>query len=426
MPGRTWNDNKSVSTTSRETNFLTGQQTEWHNIVPIYQHEGSKEWLRTQDWRQVRKNWRDGTGVLPMNRFSYTNVHEELSGTRSHTIKWIRPEDGVTIRDDRYDDDFYGTNTRSGGGLAPSARDQAVADGVARNKVLVSMKDQKTNVVQMAAERKQTGVLFETTVKRVVGTVVLLRQGNWNGAARNVGMPTSARKHRKHLKRHAKDAEKATASAWLELQYGWIPLLSDVYGSAELIAQKAARERKERVTKSHSVMLRKAEQYPDPSGSGLYSITLTQRTEYTVKYTVYYATPSDELHTLSQVGITNPALIAWELMPWSFVVDWFLPIGNFISTFDATLGLEFQCGCKTTVDDRYVLTTHVGHDVISPNGASVQRYTDSSKSVWRKVSLLREPLLGFPSSRFPSFKNPVSPVHMANLVALLSTTFRRR
>lgn len=59
----------------------------------------------------------------------------------------------------------------------------------------------------------------------------------------------------------------------------------------------------------------------------------------------YYVKESSALRQAAQwnLGI-NPLLTAWELVPYSFVVDWFIPIGDFIGQFGSSVGLKFISG----------------------------------------------------------------------------------
>jgi hypothetical protein len=43
---------------------------------------------------------------------------------------------------------------------------------------------------------------------------------------------------------------------------------------------------------------------------------------------------------LSQIGVTNPLSLAWELVPYSFVIDWFIPVGDYLGSFDALVGVD--------------------------------------------------------------------------------------
>lgn len=47
------------------------------------------------------------------------------------------------------------------------------------------------------------------------------------------------------------------------------------------------------------------------------------------------------------MGLTNPLEVTWELLPFSFVADWFLPIGDYVSILDSTLGYILKGGTNT-------------------------------------------------------------------------------
>jgi hypothetical protein len=50
----------------------------------------------------------------------------------------------------------------------------------------------------------------------------------------------------------------------------------------------------------------------------------------------------------SAFSFGNPAQIAWELVPYSFVLDWALPIGDYLSALDALTGVSNVIGSVTT------------------------------------------------------------------------------
>jgi hypothetical protein len=61
-----------------------------------------------------------------------------------------------------------------------------------------------------------------------------------------------------------------------------------------------------------------------------------------------YKISDPTMKQVSQFGITNPLLLAWELIPYSFVVDWLFPVGRFLSSLDALNGisdLRVQTSC---------------------------------------------------------------------------------
>lgn len=45
------------------------------------------------------------------------------------------------------------------------------------------------------------------------------------------------------------------------------------------------------------------------------------------------------MQVATQYGIANPALVLWEMVPFSFAVDWFLDIGGYLESLGALNGL---------------------------------------------------------------------------------------
>lgn len=50
---------------------------------------------------------------------------------------------------------------------------------------------------------------------------------------------------------------------------------------------------------------------------------------------------------LNAIGLANPLAIAWELVPFSFIINWFVPIGNMLSSLTTGAGMQFVTGYRT-------------------------------------------------------------------------------
>lgn len=46
----------------------------------------------------------------------------------------------------------------------------------------------------------------------------------------------------------------------------------------------------------------------------------------------------------ARFGLVNPLEVAWELLPFSFVADWFLPIGGYLNAMDAPFRFDHRGG----------------------------------------------------------------------------------
>jgi len=134
------------------------------------------------------------------------------------------------------------------------------------------------------------------------------------------------------------------------------------------------------------------------------------------------AFPDNEaLISLASVGVTNPLLILWEKTPFSFVVDWAFPVGEWLESLDALLGFQSAYTSTSTFSVKEWKTS--GSSWHGTDGSYVSSQLAGSRRI---VNLVRSAQAGVPLSRFPRIKDPRSFGHMANGLALLAQAFGRK
>jgi len=122
---------------------------------------------------------------------------------------------------------------------------------------------------------------------------------------------------------------------------------------------------------------------------------------------------------VSQLGLVNPAEIVWEMMPYSFIADWFVPIGPWIGSLTADIGYTFKGGSYSVISrSEEQVVSFTPEDRV----AGTTRYTyigAPPKMLAKLFSFKRSCYL---SSPVPGLyvKSPVSALHFANATALLS------
>jgi hypothetical protein len=133
----------------------------------------------------------------------------------------------------------------------------------------------------------------------------------------------------------------------------------------------------------------------------------------------YHPSSFDYLHLPQALGLTNPLSIAYEVTPFSFLADWFIPIGDFLSILDATLGFAFLSGSYTTRRFRDFSCNFAPEYVVTDSG--VKYFCSGNAGGWYSgMELIRTPYASSPIPG-PRFKNPLSLGHMANGLSLLAT-----
>jgi len=139
-------------------------------------------------------------------------------------------------------------------------------------------------------------------------------------------------------------AHKAFAANYLEYHYGWRPMVQDIYDACDVI-QSPIKESHPTGKASTGLIIYN----PDPTAPAEFSSRTRGlwsghvRTGATVRIT------NPNLWLANQLGLVNPASVAWELVPFSFVVDWFVNVEQMLSHCTDFLGVSVTNAYTTTV-----------------------------------------------------------------------------
>lgn len=215
-----------------------------------------------------------------------------------------------------------------------------------------------------------------------------------------------------------------THNMWLEYRYGWRLLLKDVYDALVVLHSIRTKMVKQRVTARSTLSAKGSSSWGNPlignpNNRISSQVSYDYDDTYECKITVLYEDQTS-LGTLQQLGITNPALLLWELIPYSFVADWFIPVGNYLSTLDAFLGKTFKAGCVSYIYEskRVYRAARPTLDTDRYPRGRVDSWTTSPISqvnrFYRRVSLST-----FPSQSLPSIQPNLNLARVTDAVALL-------
>jgi hypothetical protein len=271
-------------------------------------------------------------------------------------------------------------------------------------KARVKLKKSDVNLGVAFAERKETAHLLGDTATRLAKSIRQLRHGNVRNAMNELGISS----------KRGEPRGSNVPQQWLGMQYGWKPLLSDVYGACSALEKAPAADWRV-TTKAASKSTQGWTHQWTGLGAGLGSAKVENS-----NYTRLDALPGNELlGSLASLGITNPLLIVWERVPFSFLVDWALPIGDWLDSVDALLGYE---SCFYSSSDYTVCNWETrGVD----DRLEDQRFKNDYRESKKLVRLYRETSDSVPLPTFPRIKDPTSLGHMANGLALLAGQFGR-
>lgn len=201
--------------------------------------------------------------------------------------------------------------------------------------------DQKMDLAESIATLPQTVGMVADFTMRVLAAHAAVKRRDIAGAFAALGLnPTPGR---------IRTWPKNSAKAWMTLQYGWLPMLNDIYDGVNLIAEGLKKPGQHfTVTRRGGTGLTLFAPYASTTG-------VVQKWDFSTKaYAKCEAKmrcriDNPTMHLLAGLGLANPAALAWNLLPLSFVVDWMFPVGTMLNAFVAPLGLTFHDGYMTTV-----------------------------------------------------------------------------
>jgi len=283
----------------------------------------------------------------------------------------------------------------------------------------------EANLAQDMAQMGQLTRLITGTSLRITRSLSALRRKDFSGAIGHLWNGTT-RGPRFHNGAASPTFTSSLANNWLELQYGWKPLLMDIHGSLDSLARFY--NLGEHVTRTVSASAKKEEisvsdlldhvAHTHAIGSA------TNRIQTRVKFVLRYRIDSRLKAFLAQTGFTNPLNTLWEILPYSFVVDWMLPVGNYLQTISSYDGLEFVDGSLTqfTKQDYLAVIYSIG-----PYGSMDPRDENYEFGSYQRTRVIldRSKLTSFPRPNPPRLKNPLSVTHALNALALVKSAFSR-
>jgi hypothetical protein len=368
---------------------------------------------------------RKPSGWIPPTAYSYTRTEYDrcvgvcdcqvVPGNRSIYTGVVGSNNGR----------FNALNHYNGAISIASARGLSSSEGVSNRSLQaarINLKGTKVNLGVAFGERKQTARQLGDAAFSIAKSFQALRRGNVRRAMDELGISS-----RKHEPRGSNVTNK-----WLGLQYGWKPLLSDVYGACDALARRNADDwsviakGKARAKNYYKYAVSPVFNGANGSASNGFDACTVTAEVTTGALTRIDAIPANTaLQSFTSLGLTNPLLIAWELVPFSFVVDWALPIGSWLDSLDATLGFANAWTCTSVLTKSNWTDVGVSKTQTSGTYAGKSWIRNSYRGTQRDVQLVRTVSYGVPVPRFPRIKDPRSLGHMANGLALLSQVFGR-
>ena len=284
-------------------------------------------------------------------------------------------------------------------GILAKGDEIAYTDGQARARTecLLKLKERKANYGTFLAEAVRSADMVAMRLGTLADALLAVKHGRLGALKKFLGKRPSS---------------KDLANGLLEWQYGWLPLCSDLYAIAQDLRGRLQPPLIMTAHRSvHEVVTDESDLYQAP-------VTWRNRSQVvnvTNKCQISARVSDSTVERATALGLTNPASLAWELVPYSFVVDWAVPVGNMLEALSASAGLTFVDGFESEIRDG------------TARGEASRSATDFSGS-WpvahcEAYHFCRRSLGNFPAV-IPYGRSPFSSNHVLTATALLRQLFK--
>jgi hypothetical protein len=218
--------------------------------------------------------------------------------------------------------------------------------------------------------------------------------------------------------REAQSPLDIVSNTWLEWKLGWSPLLSSIFGVLDHTKNLARRFRVRANTKG----LKRLKFTPAMTIPGRYVAWTDVEASVYCTWCADYENTSPVLHDKNRLTSFNPASVIWELVPFSFVFDYFINIGRWLSEVEASFhaGLTFIRGYDVTVA-RYLNKISVPQLALTVGNADY--YQDGGKGREYSVYKQRNRWYSTPMPFPPGWEPKIGAQRILTLAALINQLF---
>lgn len=272
---------------------------------------------------------------------------------------------------------------------------------IARERMMGKLYQQAELGINLAQASQAMDMILSRAVQ-LRRSVVALRKGRFREFLRILGIKRLP-KHLRLLRTRAKDAGRL----WLEYWFGWAPLVSDIGTAVGELQKDYTKNIFAFGTSVQKIRVKQRRKYWFERDI-FYEIDVSSRTQATIDIT------NPNLFLGNRLGLINPAVVLWDLVPFSFLIDWFIPVDGFLRSFSEFAGLKVRSASTFTK------CWWSGSET-----ASSQYNVPASDLKFQTSGFAKRRTVGIPPWRYRNIVKLPSPTRAATAISLLLNELKR-
>lgn len=256
-------------------------------------------------------------------------------GDKACSIVSIKTGDGIFAKSDPgaywfpYDEDIYSQAHKYDSNIIYET--QQIAKEKCGNRLLGDLNEAKFSAAVFYAEARKTLKMLHETAQKLNALFRWFKGGGYK----------TLKLYNQHV-----GTVNDVSNLWLQYKYGWMPLYSEIYQAMINISRPELNHFIVRAHSSHN-----SEHSVEDEDNSDFPLILTFLEQWTTEsgctMKADLSITNTALFNVQQLGLQNPLEVAWEVIPFSFVADWFLPVSNYLSMLTAMQGLTINSASTT-------------------------------------------------------------------------------
>lgn len=213
---------------------------------------------------------------------------------------------------------------------------------------------------------------------------------------------------------------RGVVDTYLAYHYGMKPLLQDVKGAVDALTRMKPDDWRIEARGTHTSVSAKTTKFHSGSESSFLASS-SYRSSAKAIVSAQPRPQTREQDLMWALGLDNPLGTAWEVTPFSFVVDWLVPVGDWLQALNSFKYYSGWTGCYTSFKKEDITFSGSSH---KKSGVGTIATRLLSPGLDTRIQLVRTVQNGLPLLGLP-MKDPRSIDHMAKALSLLASGLAR-
>jgi hypothetical protein len=224
----------------------------------------------------------------------------------------------------------------------------------------------------------------------------------------------------------ANQASLAAANGYLCWKYGWKQLLSDVFNAADESARFTMNQLARFSASAKSTEARGSTYVTSVDGVPGVPLKIEGTAQLKAKYQIVLALPPSAFDIARWTSL-NPVSLAWELIPYSFVIDWFVDIGSTLRNFETACyyNTQFRSGFVSTLSIHELEMKLAGGYYETQDAFGGKDKLHGLEGSSTVIDFNRTVLSSYPTPSLPKFKVDLGSSQLTSAASLLRQLLRR-